>query len=396
MLKLALSFCIGYLIGSLLPAYFLGKVLRKTDITRTGERGAGVLKTYQILGIWPSIFTAIFDTSKGLIAAWISSKLNVIYPLCFVASYGAILGHIFPFYLKFRGGFGEATATGVLLFFLFRFLLVKEHFFLAFLILLFFVLTVVYITQLSKISGIFIIPVLWLILLAHSTFLEALIITIPTIHIFAMAIQNILRQGYSLSPKTKDSIKWSRFIARPFAILYIIIYFLTSRRFILYLTGGVAASFLLFDIIRLSKRGINEVIMKTLRFAFKQKEEKTFSSMTHFTVAAFLSFLLFPREIACASILFPVFGDMFAKLMGLEYGRTRLFNKTVEGTLAYIAFSLVAGYLYFRATSFPFLIITLGALSAAISEVLPWELDDNLSGVISSAIIMFFVSKQIL
>ncbi|MEO0242338.1 MAG: glycerol-3-phosphate acyltransferase [candidate division WOR-3 bacterium] len=393
MLKYLFSLLSGYILGSILPSYFLGKLLRGIDIRKLEERNAGTLNTYKVLGLTPAILTGLFDTTKGLLAALISSRIGVGYPWCFIASIGTILGHIFPFYLRFKGGQGEATAIGVILYFLFKFLYFKENFWLAFLTLFIFTLSILYIVKRGRIIGIFILPAVTITLLTHATLYEAIFIALPSLHVFITSLKNRIKEGYSLKSSTIEKIKWSRFIARPFAVIYIIIYFYTSKTFILYLSGAVALSFLLFDIIRLSKRGINEVIMKSLRFALKETEEKTFSSMTHFTVAAFLSFLFFAKEIACASIIFPVFGDMFAKLLGLEYGRTKLFNKTLEGTIAYMAVSMTIGYTYSQIISFPYFVILIGSLAAAVSEVLPWELDDNLSGVLTSAIVMHFVCR---
>jgi glycerol-3-phosphate acyltransferase PlsY len=388
-----LSVITGYLIGSISPSYILGKVCKGIDIREEGEGNAGTINAFRVLGPVPAIITALFDVSKGLISAFLAHLFGVSYPYNLLIAYSAVIGHMFPFYLGFRGGQGEATSMGVLLYFLFRFSIIKPDFHMALLVFVFFLLVVLYITKFSRILGLFVLPVLTVFLIVHASLPEALVVVLFFLHIFGTSLYNRIRTGYRLSENTRTKIKWSRFIARPFAVLYIVIYFLTSRNFIIYLTGGVALFFFLFDIVRLSKSGINRAIMKTLQFAMKSGEEKTFSSMTHFTVSAFLSFLLFPREIACASILFPVFGDMFAKLMGLEYGRTKLFEKSLEGTLAYFAFGNVVGYVYSAVTGFPFSLILVGAAAGAISEALPWRLDDNLSGTLSSALTMFYVAK---
>jgi len=392
-LKITLSMLCGYLLGSFSPSYFLGKLLRGIDIREVGERNAGIINAYKILGPIPAFFTAIFDLSKGLISAFIAHKIGIGYPINFLISYTAVLGHVFPFYLKLKGGQGEATAMGIFLFFFFRKLFMKSEFIIAFLLLLFYVLVLIYIIGLSRILGLYILPIAFLLVAIHSSTLEWVTILIFTAHTFAVSLRNRIKSGYKLSERTRVTIKWSRFAARPFALLFIIIYYQTSRSFILKLAGAVALTFLAFDLIRLSKAGINQAIMKTLSFAFKTKEEKTFSSMTHFTVASFLSFLLFPREISCCSILFPVFGDMFAKLMGLEYGRKKLFEKTLEGFLGYISFGIIAGYVYSKLANFPFLLAIIGAFSGAISEVLPWKLDDNLSGALFSGLAMYYFGK---
>jgi len=392
-LKILFSILCGYLIGSLSPSYFFGKLLRGIDIREFGEKNVGVINAHKILGPIPALFTAIFDLSKGLISAWIASYIGIGYPINFLISYAAVLGHVFPFYLKFRGGQGEATATGILLYLLFRTLFTKPDFLTAFLLLLFYSLVLIYIIGPSRILGLYILPVAFLLTAVHSSPLEWLTMLVFALHIFVLNLRNRIKSGYRLSEKTRTTIKWTRFAARPFAVLFIIIYFQTSKGFILKLTGGVALAFLIFDLVRLSKAGINKAVMKTLSFAFKSKEEKTFSSMTHFTVASFLSFLLFPGKIASCSILFPVFGDMFAKLMGSEYGRRRLFEKTLEGFIAYVTFGVTAGYIYSILANFPFPLAIIGALVGAISEVLPWKLDDNLSGSLFSGLAIYYFGK---
>jgi len=389
-MKYVIIFILGYLIGAISPSYFLGKILKGIDIREHRDHNAGTLNTLHVLGLFPAIITAFFDLTKGLIVALLAYYIGIPYPYNFLFAYIAVLGHIFPFYLKFRGGQGAATAIGVILYFLAVFMK-REIFPLdALIVLTILILVVFYITKNGEIIGISTIPVLtfFSVYFAQGS-PESLIFSLFTLHILGVNFYNVKRKGLRLKEETIERIKWSRFFARPFAILLIIIYFLTSRKTILLLSGSVALFFLVLDLVRLSRRGINEMIMKSLHFVFKTKEEHTFSSMTHFMVAAFLSFVLFPREIACASILFPIFGDMFAKLFGMEFGRLKILEKTFEGTLAYVIFSLLAGYIYHLFVGFPFYIIIAGTMAAALAEIAPWKMDDNLSGALISGTVMY-------
>ena len=73
------------------------------------------------VGLFAAVITASYDTTKGLIAMAISLWIFK-FPLFWVymSGIGAIAGHLFPFYLKFKGGRGVATARGMLLISLFE------------------------------------------------------------------------------------------------------------------------------------------------------------------------------------------------------------------------------------------------------------------------------------
>ena len=107
--SILITILIGYILGSLNPAFFFGKILRRIDIREHGTKNAGTTNVKRVLGLGPAIFTAIYDLSKGLIAIWIASALGLPPIWTYLSGIAAIIGHIFPFYLKFRGG--QVTAT---------------------------------------------------------------------------------------------------------------------------------------------------------------------------------------------------------------------------------------------------------------------------------------------
>ena len=108
----------GYLTGSISPAYMLGKLLKKIDIREVGTKNAGTMNTYHILGLLPAVITAIFDLSKGLLVMYIAHLLGASPLIIHLAGMAAILGHVFPFYLNFRGGQGVAIATAMMIYYL--------------------------------------------------------------------------------------------------------------------------------------------------------------------------------------------------------------------------------------------------------------------------------------
>ncbi|MFB0564115.1 MAG: glycerol-3-phosphate acyltransferase [Candidatus Aminicenantaceae bacterium] len=110
---------IGYVIGSISPAYVLGKLLRGIDIRQHGDGNAGGMNVYYVLGLKPAVVTAIFDLSKGLILMYIASLLEADPIFIYLGGLAAILGHVFPFYLKFKGGKGIGTSMGILFYYLY-------------------------------------------------------------------------------------------------------------------------------------------------------------------------------------------------------------------------------------------------------------------------------------
>lgn len=120
----ALALLIGYLLGCINMAYILGRI-HHIDIREHGSGNAGSTNTLRTLGPKVAAINLIGDILKGLIAVWIGSLLiggdTAAYPelqhqfLGLLAGFGAVLGHNFPFYLKFKGGKGIATTGAVCL-----------------------------------------------------------------------------------------------------------------------------------------------------------------------------------------------------------------------------------------------------------------------------------------
>jgi len=84
-------------------------------------------------------------------------------------------------------------------------------------------------------------------------------------------------------------------------------------------------------------------------------------SPSYFLVAIFISFLLFEKSIAILSTSFLIFGDFFSKFFGIYFGRTQIFQKSLEGSLAHLNACLLVGYLFLQFVSVPIPVYLAGA-----------------------------------
>jgi len=113
----------GYLLGSIPFGYLLVRFFRKSDIRETGSGNIGATNVIRSGAKWLGIATLFLDAGKGAAAVLIGSALArhalappaVVINASAVAGLAAILGHIFPVWLRFKGGKGVATGLGVFL-----------------------------------------------------------------------------------------------------------------------------------------------------------------------------------------------------------------------------------------------------------------------------------------
>jgi acyl phosphate:glycerol-3-phosphate acyltransferase len=111
-----LSTGLGYLFGNIQTSYFLGKWTRNIDIRDHGTANAGASNIALTLGLGYGLVTFFIDGAKGFTAVFLVRQYWPGEPtMALLAGIAAILGHIYPFYLGFRGGKGAATLYGVLL-----------------------------------------------------------------------------------------------------------------------------------------------------------------------------------------------------------------------------------------------------------------------------------------
>ena len=105
---------IGYVIGTINPSYIFSK-LHGSDIRKKGSGNAGASNALIVYGKAVGILCAIFDIAKAGIAIWIAQTIypNFIWAFA-ITGVSAILGHIFPFYMRFRGGKGLASLGGMI------------------------------------------------------------------------------------------------------------------------------------------------------------------------------------------------------------------------------------------------------------------------------------------
>jgi glycerol-3-phosphate acyltransferase PlsY len=108
----------SYLVGAVPFGLVLGRALRGVDIREHGSRNLGATNALRVLGA--PIGAAVFalDFAKGLLPSIAAQKYAASAESAawagLVAAIAAVLGHVFPVYLRFRGGKGVATGAGVL------------------------------------------------------------------------------------------------------------------------------------------------------------------------------------------------------------------------------------------------------------------------------------------
>jgi glycerol-3-phosphate acyltransferase PlsY len=111
-----LSIPLAYLLGSIPFGYLLVKIFRKQDIRATGSGNIGATNVARSGAKGLGILTLLLDCGKAFLAVKIAQHLAPAdYDLAVVAAVAAILGHVFPIWLGFRGGKGVASALGVFL-----------------------------------------------------------------------------------------------------------------------------------------------------------------------------------------------------------------------------------------------------------------------------------------
>ena len=118
--QLVLIGIIGYLWGSIPAGYWMGKLIRGKDfdIRDYGSHKIGATNVLRTLGRVPALIVLLFDLSKGIGPTLIATLVPIFYgdgwgPT--VAALAALIGHIYPVFIGFKGGRGVLTGAGALL-----------------------------------------------------------------------------------------------------------------------------------------------------------------------------------------------------------------------------------------------------------------------------------------
>jgi glycerol-3-phosphate acyltransferase PlsY len=109
----------GYLLGSVPFGILVAKAFdRRLDLRKVGSGNIGATNVARTLGKAAGVITLLLDAGKGMFALALTRILlgGQAYPWLALVGGAVFLGHIFPVYLRFRGGKGVATALGVVLF----------------------------------------------------------------------------------------------------------------------------------------------------------------------------------------------------------------------------------------------------------------------------------------
>jgi acyl phosphate:glycerol-3-phosphate acyltransferase len=104
----------GYLAGSIPFGYLIVKLHRGGDIRTAGSGNIGATNVTRVAGAAAGALTLLLDAGKGYLAVWAAGRFTS-GDITWMAITGlaAIVGHLFPVWIGFRGGKGVATAVGV-------------------------------------------------------------------------------------------------------------------------------------------------------------------------------------------------------------------------------------------------------------------------------------------
>ena len=376
MLEIVFALILAYAIGSISPSYILGKLIRGMDIREKGTRNAGAKNAFRTIGPVAGIITALFDLAKGVLAMYIAYLLNAPEIVIYLSGFAAILGHVFPFYLNFRGGTGMATAVGLLFAFIF---MIKVPLVMVIITgavaLLFFLYILITKANHRFLAFVVLMAVLIMLYYFYNPTTQIIILTIFCIFLIIASIV-----GHVLRNKIKIQ-KPYRKLLRPLAIIFPVLYLLAGKFIVLIVLGVVVGFFAIAEAIKFTKP-------KYLSFMYRKKEKGKISSLFLFLLTSLLIIVFFAKDTAIIVLLFLIFGDLAAFSIGTAFGKVKLFNgKSLEGSIAFFLCCLFVGMVSLNFLDLSIFLIVIGAAVATVVESLPIGEDNLTVGLITALVL---------
>ncbi|HTG02301.1 MAG TPA: hypothetical protein VK654_17095 [Nitrospirota bacterium] len=156
------------------------------------------------------------------------------------------------------------------------------------------------------------------------------------------------------------------------------VYFIFQRERALLIYGALLLVVLAAEIVRLTFPPLNRFIYARFPGVIRTTEERRLSGIVPYILGVGLSLYAYSLPAASAAVCFLAFGDVAATTVGERFGRTKIGGKSLEGTAAFIIAAGAAGGLVSNFfIGFSFWIVILGAVAAAVVELLPLPVNDN-------------------
>ena len=164
------------------------------------------------------------------------------------------------------------------------------------------------------------------------------------------------------------------------------LYFFNQREFAI-IIGICTIGIISFEIARINYEKVNTLFIKIFGPIIRDFEGGgRLTGATYVMISSFFVLIFFDKYVCITSILIMSYADTAAAIVGKKYGKTKIFKKTLEGSLAFFATSLII-----ILVMVPQVNLGLGLLAiilATLVESLPIDIDDNLSVPLIIALIL--------
>jgi acyl phosphate:glycerol-3-phosphate acyltransferase len=153
---------------------------------------------------------------------------------------------------------------------------------------------------------------------------------------------------------------------------------------------AATAAILAVDVIRLRHQFFKIVFIDFFGPLLRRHEIDALTGATYLMLSSTICILVFRSEVAIAAISFMVIGDALAAVIGRSIGKPVFFGKSLEGAAACLAGCLLVGTViaFLPGSALRLWPMACGALTATVAELLPFQLDDNITIPLLSGLVM--------
>lgn len=178
-------------------------------------------------------------------------------------------------------------------------------------------------------------------------------------------------------------------------LVLILIYSRMGREHGLIMLGSILVIVTATDIARLMIKPVNAFVYSHMASFIRESERSTLTGSPWYVLGILCSAALFDLPVAIMAVSFLAFGDVSATTVGEIWGRTKFWDgkKSLEGTIAFIGAGVVAGIVISRFYPLSMAVIIPGAVAAAIIEILPLKVNDNLTIPLLSGAVMQLIVR---